>query len=85
MGLCLVAPFPNLLVFSYSYWGLLACCRGLQLEESLEYLQFMENAEEEEAWINEKEAMVARGDSGDTLAATQVSNRLNESIFFFLR
>lgn len=67
------------------YRGLLACCRGLQLEESLEYLQFMENAEEEETWINEKEAMVARGDSGDTLAATQVSNRLNESIFFSLR
>lgn len=45
----------------------------------------MENAEEEEAWINEKEAMVARGDSGDTLAATQVSNGWNESIVFSLR
>lgn len=44
----------------------------------------MENAEEEAAWISEKEAMVSRGDSGDTLAATQVSNRLNESIFFSL-
>lgn len=42
----------------------------------------MENAEEEEAWINEKEAMVAQGDSGDTLAATQVSNRLKGFIFF---
>lgn len=50
--------------------------------ESLEYLEFMENAEEEEAWISEKEAMVTQGDSGDTLAATQVSNRLNGSIFF---
>ena len=50
--------------------------------ESLEYLEFMENAEEEEAWISEKEVMVTRGDSGDTLAATQVSNRLNGSIFF---
>ncbi|XP_058516471.1 spectrin alpha chain, erythrocytic 1 [Ochotona princeps] len=49
----------------------LAKARGIQLEESLKYLQFMENAEEEEAWISEKEAMVARGDSGDTLAATQ--------------
>ncbi|XP_057602793.1 spectrin alpha chain, erythrocytic 1 isoform X2 [Hippopotamus amphibius kiboko] len=45
--------------------------RGIRLGESLEYLEFMENAEEEEAWISEKEAMVARGDSGDTLAATQ--------------
>ncbi|EPQ17489.1 Spectrin alpha chain, erythrocyte [Myotis brandtii] len=54
--------------------------RGLQLEESLEYLQFMENAEEEEAWINEKEAMVARGDSGDTLAATQSLLKKHEAL-----
>ncbi|ELK37929.1 Spectrin alpha chain, erythrocyte, partial [Myotis davidii] len=54
--------------------------RGLQLEESLEYLQFMENAEEEEAWINEKEAMVARGDSGDTLAATQSLLKKHEGL-----
>ncbi|XP_022415244.2 spectrin alpha chain, erythrocytic 1 isoform X2 [Delphinapterus leucas] len=45
--------------------------RGIRLGESLEYLEFMENAEEEEAWISEKEAMVTQGDSGDTLAATQ--------------
>ncbi|XP_006895498.1 PREDICTED: spectrin alpha chain, erythrocytic 1 [Elephantulus edwardii] len=49
----------------------LAKARGIRLQESLEYLQFMENAEEEEAWMDEKEAMVARGESGDTLAATQ--------------
>uniref|UniRef100_A0A2R9A5S5 Spectrin alpha chain, erythrocytic 1 n=1 Tax=Pan paniscus TaxID=9597 RepID=A0A2R9A5S5_PANPA len=49
----------------------LAKARGLKLEESLEYLQFMQNAEEEEAWINEKNALAVRGDSGDTLAATQ--------------
>lgn len=52
--------------------------------ESLEYLEFMENAEEEEAWISEKEALVAQGDSGDTLAAIQVRNWQNESIFFCL-
>lgn len=63
-------------------WGLLSCYRGIQLGESLEYLEFMENAEEEEAWISEKEAMVAQGDSGDTLAATQVRNWKNGSIFF---
>ncbi|XP_036058676.1 spectrin alpha chain, erythrocytic 1 [Onychomys torridus] len=49
----------------------LAKIRGAQLEESLQHLQFMENAEEEEAWLSEKDAMVSRGDSGDTLAATQ--------------
>ena len=65
-------------------WGLLSCYRGIQLGESLEYLEFMENAEEEEAWISEKEAMVAQGDSGDTLAATQVRNWKNGSIFFCL-
>ncbi|XP_053523981.1 spectrin alpha chain, erythrocytic 1 isoform X2 [Artibeus jamaicensis] len=54
--------------------------RGLRLEESLEYLQFMENAEEEEAWINEKEAVVAQGDSGDTLAATQSLMKKQEAL-----
>lgn len=45
--------------------------------ESLEYLEFMENAEEEEAWLSEQETMVAQGDSGDSLATTQVSNKLD--------
>ncbi|XP_066111276.1 spectrin alpha chain, erythrocytic 1 [Saccopteryx bilineata] len=54
--------------------------RGLQLEQSLEYLQFMENAEEEEAWINEKLAMVAQRDSGDTLAATQSLLKKHEAL-----
>ncbi|XP_074246098.1 spectrin alpha chain, erythrocytic 1 isoform X2 [Saimiri boliviensis] len=58
----------------------LAKARGLQLEESLEYLQFMQNAEEEEAWINEKNAMAARGDSGDTLAATQSLLKKHEAL-----
>ncbi|XP_006861684.1 PREDICTED: spectrin alpha chain, erythrocytic 1 isoform X2 [Chrysochloris asiatica] len=58
----------------------LAKTRGLQLEESLEYLQFMENAEEEEAWISEKETLVARGDSGDTLAATQSLLKKHEAL-----
>ncbi|XP_006740929.1 spectrin alpha chain, erythrocytic 1-like [Leptonychotes weddellii] len=52
----------------------LAAARGRHLEESLEYLEFMQNAEEEEAWISEKEAMVARGGSGDTLAMTQAEH-----------
>ncbi|XP_003795429.1 spectrin alpha chain, erythrocytic 1 [Otolemur garnettii] len=58
----------------------LAKARGLRLEESLEYLQFMQNAEEEEAWISEMEAMVARGDSGDTLAATQNLLKKHEAL-----
>ncbi|XP_045402991.1 spectrin alpha chain, erythrocytic 1 [Lemur catta] len=58
----------------------LAKARGLHLEESLEYLQFMGNAEEEEAWISEKEAMVARGESGDTLAATQNLLKKHEAL-----
>ncbi|XP_039706377.1 spectrin alpha chain, erythrocytic 1 [Pteropus medius] len=59
---------------------MLAKARGLQLEESLEYLQFMENAEEEETWISEKKAMIARGDSGDTLAATQSLLKKHEAL-----
>ncbi|XP_037681556.1 spectrin alpha chain, erythrocytic 1 [Choloepus didactylus] len=58
----------------------LAKARGLHLEESLEYLQFMENAEEEEAWIGEKDAMVAQGHSGDTLAATQSLLKKHEAL-----
>lgn len=45
-------------------------------------MTFMQNAEEEEAWITEKEAVVSRGDSGDTLAATQVRDRPNGPILF---
>ncbi|XP_014652504.1 PREDICTED: spectrin alpha chain, erythrocytic 1 [Ceratotherium simum simum] len=58
----------------------LAKARGLRLGESLEYLQFMEKAEEEEAWISEKEAMVAQGDCGDTLAATQSLLKKHETL-----
>ncbi|XP_042537874.1 spectrin alpha chain, erythrocytic 1 [Dipodomys spectabilis] len=54
--------------------------RGLRLEESLQFLQFMENAEEEEVWLTEKEAMVTRGDSGDTLAATQNLLKKHEAL-----
>uniref|UniRef100_A0A452TA37 Spectrin alpha chain, erythrocytic 1 n=1 Tax=Ursus maritimus TaxID=29073 RepID=A0A452TA37_URSMA len=58
----------------------LAAARGRQLEESLEYLEFMQNAEEEEAWISEREAMVARGGSGDTLATTQSLLKKHETL-----
>ncbi|XP_028611071.1 spectrin alpha chain, erythrocytic 1 isoform X2 [Grammomys surdaster] len=54
--------------------------RGLYLEESLQYLQFMENAEEEEAWLDEKDSLVSRGDSGDTLAATQSLLKKHEAL-----
>nr|XP_025842109.1 spectrin alpha chain, erythrocytic 1 isoform X2 [Vulpes vulpes] len=58
----------------------LAATRGRQLEESLEYLEFMQNAEEEEAWISEKEAMVTGGASGDTLATTQSLLKKHEAL-----
>ncbi|VTJ82135.1 Hypothetical predicted protein [Marmota monax] len=58
----------------------LAKDRGLRLEESLQFLQFMENAEEEETWMSEKAAMVARGESGDTLAATQNILKKHEAL-----
>ncbi|XP_064138843.1 spectrin alpha chain, erythrocytic 1 [Loxodonta africana] len=60
----------------------LAKARGLRLEQSKEYLEFMENAEEEEAWISEKQAMAARGDSGDTLAATENLLKKHEALEF---
>lgn len=72
------AVLPWVLLSSHPHWRSPPCCRGRQLEESLEYLEFMQNAEEEEAWISEREAMVARGGSGDTLATTQVSHRQND-------
>ena len=74
----LAAVLPGVLLSSRPHWGSLPCCRGRQLEESLEYMEFLQNAEEEEAWISEKEAMVTQGGSGDTLAMTQVSHRLND-------
>uniref|UniRef100_A0A8C7C107 Spectrin alpha chain, erythrocytic 1 n=1 Tax=Neovison vison TaxID=452646 RepID=A0A8C7C107_NEOVI len=58
----------------------LAAARGRRLEESLEYLEFLQNAEEEEAWISEKEAMVTRGGSGDTLAMTQSLLKKHETL-----
>uniref|UniRef100_H0W5L2 Spectrin alpha chain, erythrocytic 1 n=1 Tax=Cavia porcellus TaxID=10141 RepID=H0W5L2_CAVPO len=58
----------------------LAKARGLRLEESQQYLQFMEDAEEEEVWIREKEAVAARGDSGDTLTATQNLLKKHEAL-----
>lgn len=58
----------------------LAKVRGQRLAESLEFLQFMETAEEEEAWLSEKEATVGRGDSGDTLAATKSLLKKHEAL-----
>ncbi|XP_012372086.2 LOW QUALITY PROTEIN: spectrin alpha chain, erythrocytic 1-like, partial [Octodon degus] len=58
----------------------LAKARGLQLEESLQYLQFMESAEEEEVWIREKKAVADRGDSGDTPIATQNLLKKHEAL-----
>lgn len=77
-GGCAALCAPLSTGFFSSSLGSPPCYRGRQLEESLEYLEFMQNAEEEEAWISEKEAMVAGGASGDTLATTQVSDKSND-------
>jgi spectrin alpha len=51
----------------------LASNRGQKLDESLAYQQFAANVEEEEAWITEKQHLLAGDDLGDSLAAVQVS------------
>ena len=51
------------------------CCvfliRRKKLEESLQYQQFCVGLDEEEAWLNEKTALVSNEEVGDTLAAIQ--------------
>ena len=47
--------------------------RHQKLSESLHYRQFCVSVDEEEAWLNEKTALVSSEDTGDTLAAVQVS------------
>jgi len=50
----------------------MASNRGQKLDESLAYQQFAANVEEEEAWITEKQHLLAGDDLGDSLAAVQV-------------
>ena len=50
----------------------LASERGVKLEESLAYHEFLFSVEEEEAWLNEKITLLSSEDYGDTLAAVQV-------------
>ncbi|KAJ8038539.1 Spectrin alpha chain, non-erythrocytic 1 [Holothuria leucospilota] len=45
--------------------------RGRKLDESLAYQEFLAGADEEEAWINEKQNLLSSEDYGDTLAAVQ--------------
>ncbi|XP_071821753.1 spectrin alpha chain, non-erythrocytic 1-like isoform X5 [Apostichopus japonicus] len=45
--------------------------RGRKLDESLAYQEFLAGADEEEAWINEKQHVLSSEDYGDTLAAVQ--------------
>lgn len=45
--------------------------RGNKLEESLVFQQFLAKVEEEEAWISEKQKLIAVEDYGDTMAAVQ--------------
>lgn len=41
------------------------------MDESLAYQEFLAGADEEEAWINEKQHVLSSEDYGDTLAAVQ--------------
>lgn len=54
--------------------------RGLKLEGSLAYQQFVANVEEEEAWITEKQHLLSGDDIGDTLAAVQVCKKKKKII-----
>jgi len=45
--------------------------RGLKLDESLVFQQFLAKVEEEEAWISEKLQLLSVNDCGDTMAAVQ--------------
>lgn len=49
----------------------LADTRGSKLDDSLAYQQFLAKAEEEEAWLNEKQQLLSVKDLGDSMAAVQ--------------
>ena len=59
----------------------LASNRGQKLDESLAYQQFAANVEEEEAWITEKQHLLAGDDLGDSLAAVQVGNSSSSWVY----
>merc|ERR1719273_1281929 len=49
----------------------LAATRGLKLDESITYQQFLAKIEEEEAWISEKQQLLTVPDLGENMAAVQ--------------
>ena len=51
---------------------ILCYCRKKKLEESCQYQQFCVGVDEEEAWLNEKTALLSSEEVGDTLATVQV-------------
>ncbi|CAL8071830.1 unnamed protein product [Calicophoron daubneyi] len=57
----------------------LTALRRQKLEESLEYQDFLDSVEEEEAWILEKQHLLSSEDYGDTLAAVQGLQKKHEA------
>ena len=55
--------------------------RGRKLEDSLAYQQFAASVEEEEAWITEKQHLLAGEDYGDSLAAVQVGMEVTSQLW----
>ena len=59
-------------LFDYYY-------RKKRLEESCQYQQFCVGVDEEEAWLNEKTALLSSEEVGDTLATVQVQRKNKKS------
>jgi hypothetical protein len=59
---------------THQYWSFttIHCYRKKRLEESCQYQQFCVGVDEEEAWLNEKTALLSSEEVGDTLATVQV-------------
>ncbi|XP_028029643.1 spectrin alpha chain isoform X2 [Bombyx mandarina] len=58
----------------------LAAERGAKLQQSLAYQQFLAKVDEEEAWISEKQQLVAVGECGDSMAAVQGLLKKHEAL-----
>lgn len=59
--------------------------RKKKLEESCQYQQFCVGVAEEEAWLNEKTALLSSEEGGDTLATVQVKKSNQDTWSNFCR
>ncbi|XP_032521109.1 spectrin alpha chain isoform X1 [Danaus plexippus] len=58
----------------------LAAERGVKLQQSLAYQQFLAKLDEEEAWISEKQQLVMASECGDSMAAVQGLLKKHEAL-----